>query len=405
MSLRTGNNSNHDVEGILPLMQGGKCDNALTTKSEQSPEWKRNLILLIDTIEGRVQVTLKCFYKTVSLMKRVIFRQSTPKHLFLISLCCFLLLHLLDFVHSHYYQSSLYGLALAQSYGLIGTVKNSDWVKMQDRLKNSRPHKFGNVNTYIDDPNVWYKYNWNPDFMCPFPERVGSDAFGGKWVCNPKNIVSIAQTRAHFSVWERIQSFVRDKDERVLGKNGCLIYSIGINSQRLDFEDGIQELLSEEAGKENFCEIHVFDPDSFHERLILNDKIQYHNWGIRSKRNRDLYDDEDGGKFMSFEDTLRELGHEGLVIDIMKVDCKMCEWEIFQDWFDFSNDGTDINGPLRINQLLVEVHGTPQDHVNDFFDRMRAENFVIFHKQADTEIFAGTSQDYSFLKLKPDFFI
>ena len=78
---------------------------------------------------------------------------------------------------------------------------------------------------------------------------------------------------------------------------------------------------------------------------------------------------------------------------------------IFQDWFDFSNDGTDINGPLRINQLLVEVHGTPQDHVNDFFDRMRAENFVIFHKQADTEIFAGTSQDYSFLKLKPDFFI
>lgn len=145
-------------------------------------------------------------------------------------------------------------------------------------------------------------------------------------------------------------------------------------------------------------------------------------------------------QFKSFQQTVKELNHEGYVVDIMKVDCKMCEWSIFTDWFDNGKDhkkkkkkrGDDVDeydngeeedddeedsssrddelsstpymGLSMIQQLLVEVHGTPEQVVNPFFERMRDENYVIFHKDANTEEFAGTSQDYAFLKLSKDFF-
>ena len=52
----------------------------------------------------------------------------------------------------------------------------------------------------------------------------------------------------------------------------------------------------------------------------------------------------------------------------------------------------------------MELHGSPEHYVNKFFDTMREEGYVIFHKEANTQYFGGMSQDYGFLKLGPDFF-
>lgn len=89
----------------------------------------------------------------------------------------------------------------------------------------------------------------------------------------------------------------------------------------------------------------------------------------------------------------------------------MCEWGIYDDWFDYTVDHADEEIPesqrtklTKINQILVEVHGTPEEYVNDFFERMKDEKYVIFHKDSDTQNFQGTSQDYAFVKMSDEFF-
>jgi len=359
-------------------------------------------------------------------------------------------------LHPHSFFSTIidrnHHLAAFQSYGLFHDIKNEDWKQMKQRVQTTKPHRNANTNVDIDEPNVWYHYNWNADFTCPFAERVGGvtsssmkeDAIeqgwlgdGPKWVCNPKSIVQMVRRRMN----GRGEGFFRGSKNPPT--NGCLIYSIGVNGQELEFEHSIQRLLTQEAasldyemyghydarhgevgegkGGANtnnhfnpFCEIHVFDPDGWHKKLSIGEGIYYHDWGIRQSDVTGIA--SDNIKFKTFQDTVQELGHTGYAIDIMKVDCKLCEWDIYQDWFDGETYGekkeiaaenveqTGGKGPYIIHQLLVEVHGTPINHVNRFFDRIREENYVIFHKEPNTQTFGGTCQDYAFLKLRHEFF-
>jgi len=55
-----------------------------------------------------------------------------------------------------------------------------------------------------------------------------------------------------------------------------------------------------------------------------------------------------------------------------------------------------------MRQILIELHGTPKNDV-DFFESMKDNNYVIFHKEADTQ-YGGIWQEYGFLKLAPEFF-
>jgi len=365
-------------------------------------------------------------------------------------------------------------------------------------VRHAKVHRYADVNRYIDEPNVWYHNNWNADFTCPSAERVGGDTStslqmelgvgvaggvagrtdadrthndadagttgqgwlgdGPKWVCNPRSIVQMVRRRMEGAkgaggfarnIFHKLRNGGRGHSapsSPTSTYNGCLIYSIGVNGQELEFEHSIQRLLTREAavldygnhgdydirgkGKSSsttsttdgagtpFCEIHVFDPDGWHEKLFVGEGIHYHDWGIvhqsiHIKNDSGLHGPEISPKFKTFQDTVKELGHVGHTVDIMKVDCKLCEWDIFQDWFDGGetggesggNDGGgEVKGLPIINQLLVEVHGTPEKHVNGFFDKMREENYVIFHKEPNTQTFGGSCQDYAFLKLRPEFF-
>jgi len=154
-------------------------------------------------------------------------------------------------------------------------------------------------------------------------------------------------------------------------------------------------------GQEPFCEIHVFDPNQWDVQLPeIPEGVFYHPWGIKASMKDEKVkmknEHHDAVYFRTLADTVKHLGHEGKSIDILKVDCKLCEWDTYRDWF--------TAGTGHIHQILVELHGSPEHYVNQFFDTMRQEGYVIFHKEANTQHFGGMSQDYGFLKLSPDFF-
>ncbi len=101
--------------------------------------------------------------------------------------------------------------------------------------------------------------------------------------------------------------------------------------------------------------------------------------------------------FKSFEETVKLLGHDTLpAIDILKIDCEGCEWDVYKDWFS-------QNIP-RIGQILVEVHRSPQDKVIDFFNDMHNEGYVTFHKEFNTQYAGGNCVEYAFLKLDKEYF-
>ncbi len=422
----------------------------LTNASKDSEEerlssnkvWKTKLISFIDDVEALCNASPNEVIRRRIL--NICFRKNIPQLLFYSILATLILFYVFTHTHRHYHSRYKYSKAYDESFGLFQHISNSHWETLKQNYHLSSPHKFGSVGTFIDDPNVWFQYNWNKNFVCPQEERVGiSPTNGGgelgdgpKWVCNSRDIVRVVNERMMSSYsfdWAKekigeVRNTYNGKEsgnkkfQRRRVNNGCLIYSIGVNAQHLGFEMGIQKILTQEAedtieGYQQgtpFCEIHVFDPDGYHEKLVISDGINYHNWGIKSSIEDSVQDENQGDvEFKTFQQTVKELNHEGHVIDIMKVDCKMCEWSIYQDWFDYdggdngkdsSNDSSPYEGLAMIQQLLVEVHGTPEQSVNAFFERLTEENYVIFHKDANTEQFSGTSQDYAFLKLTPTFF-
>lgn len=70
--------------------------------------------------------------------------------------------------------------------------------------------------------------------------------------------------------------------------------------------------------------------------------------------------------FKTFEETIKELGHDGRPIDIFKIDCEGCEWSTYKDW---------INADLR--QIVVEVHRAPEV-AQDFFSDLQKAGYVSF---------------------------
>jgi len=429
----------HDEE-TKPLTKVFK--NGEEQRSSTNKVWKTKLINLIDDIE------VLCNQSHDELIRRrflvMCCRKNVPQLLFYTIATTLILFYVFTHVHQHYHNRYRYSKAHDESFGLFEHISNDHWQTLKDNYHLSSPHKFGSVGTFIDDPNVWFQYNWNKNFVCPQEERVGiSPTKGGgelgdgpKWVCNSRDIVRVVNERMMSSYsfdWAKEKfgqvrsnhNALENRNKKMKHRrvnNGCLIYSIGVNAQHLGFEMGIQQILTQEAedtieGYQQgtpFCEIHVFDPDGYHEKLVIGDGIHYHNWGIKSSIEDSSLDDNQGDvQFKTFQQTVRELNHEGYVVDIMKVDCKMCEWSIYQDWFEYdgdedeqvsSDESSPFTGLAMIQQLLVEVHGTPEQSVNAFFERLTEENYVIFHKDANTEQFSGTSQDYAFLKLAPTFF-
>ena len=57
-------------------------------------------------------------------------------------------------IHKHYHRQYQYSNAYDQSFGLFRHINNNHWRTLKEYYHSSSPHKFGSVDTYIDDPNV-----------------------------------------------------------------------------------------------------------------------------------------------------------------------------------------------------------------------------------------------------------
>jgi hypothetical protein len=170
-------------------------------------------------------------------------------------------------------------------------------------------------------------------------------------------------------------------------KRKCLIYSVGSQGD-FSFETGLYDIFSLENSPSS-CEIHVFDPKDY-SASVPNDiksMVQFHPWGIVGETSV-------SANFKSLKETVEILGHKGATIDIFKIDCEKCEWETFVDWFSVG---------LDMRQILVEVHGTP-DNANEFFETMQDMGYVTFHKEPNTKYSFGNCVEYAFLKLDAMFF-
>ena len=165
---------------------------------------------------------------------------------------------------------------------------------------------------------------------------------------------------------------------RISEKESCLVYSIGSNNNFM-FEEAVLEEISPD------CEIHTFDHTVGPAPSKKPTKVLFHPWALGKAA---------GPAGRSMPEIVRELGHSGKVIDILKIDCEGCEWTTYKEWF-----GEDV----YIRQLQVELHkGTPQP-AQQFFEFLQQLGYVVFHKEPNTLGCGGSCIEYAFLKLNPSF--
>lgn len=94
-------------------------------------------------------------------------------------------------------------------------------------------------------------------------------------------------------------------------------------------------------------------------------RAHYHRWGLKKQDGASPTHRKpgDNNKFLGLKDTIKELGHENVdMIDVFKIDCDDCEWEIYTDFF--------ADGIPHLHQILIEVHKAPGQKALDFFDSM-----------------------------------
>lgn len=261
-----------------------------------------------------------------------------------------------------------YDLAFRDSGGFFDDITDASWALVKQRVK-SRTNYFGSPTRGIQSPHQWYQENFEPDFTCAHERRIGGMGDGPKWVCDPHR----------------------------LKENDCLVYSVGSEGNFM-FENAIMN----EIGKH--CEIHTFDPEIQGRPYghLAPAGVNYHNWGFMSETEGKeaqarFYSNVNRfqGNFKTMKETIEELGHTGKVIDVFKIDCEGCEWTTYKGWF---------NSGATLRQILVEVHNTPIDKVNDFFLGMQKAGYVTFHKEPNIQFAGGKCVEYAFFKMEDSFY-
>jgi hypothetical protein len=206
--------------------------------------------------------------------------------------------------------------------------------------------------------NNWFFVTHEPTFSCGYERKIGSRADGGKWICDPHRI----------------------------SKGKCLVYSVGSYNQ-FDFEEEIHSRLQ--------CEVHSFDP-TVDGHNALKHVTTFHKLGISSKTRAD------DNLFRTIGNITDILNHANRTIDIYKIDCEGCEWDLFVPDFFVSLKERNI----KIRQILIELHpvqkwGASKETLkiaNDFFKMFRDNGYVIFHKEPNNLINnCGNVVEYSFL--------
>ena len=259
-------------------------------------------------------------------------------------------------------------LALHESNGFFQDISKSEWQAKKHRVQNQPKHndkKLGLRSKYTNrnSPSKWYSHNWQVNFDCIEERRLGGHSEGSKWTCDP---------------------------QRIIPSKSCLVYSFGRgspNSRSFDFAFEL-DLLAEMGGP-GTCEIHVFDHRLEDYGGKIPEGINIHHWSLEGEA--DAPKARKG--YMTLKEVVHHLGHNGRELEIMRVDCDGCEWHTWSEW---------LTSGVTPRQLLVSLHGAPRNE-DEVFEMMESNNYVIFHREADTR-YGGMWQEYGFLRLDNSFF-
>lgn len=291
-----------------------------------------------------------------------------------------------------------YQLAYDESNGFFNDIPSHIWNHKKQRVQNQPKHndeqlglrsKFMNRNS----PGSWYQHNWDAEFTCPHERKVGGISDGSKWICDPHRLKhSDGNGNSNSNSNSASNGDSGNKNEITGSKQdrNCLVYSIGRGSPNTrNFDFAFETDLLKITGGPDSCEIHFFDHrlDKFGGHAPHG--ITLHSWGLEGSIDAPL----SRRNFMTLKETVHHLDHEGRELDILRLDCEGCEWHTFREWLDSG---------ASARQIVVTLHGAPKNE-DDIFEILEANNYVIFHREADTR-YGGMWQEYGFLKLAPEFF-
>lgn len=168
-----------------------------------------------------------------------------------------------------------------------------------------------------------------------------------------------------------------------LENGNCLVYGVGI-ADDWNFE---------KAMAKRGCEVHAFDPTidkpPTDEPSLPN--LHFHRWGLAGKTEHDGTHEVRGtlsGKktttqpMFTLEDMMRELGHSGRELTVLKVDCEGCEWNALPV----------VPSTLwsKIDQMSLELH---------YSDGLMLDTTEQIHKAATL---AGELHKQGFVKWRKD---
>ena len=266
--------------------------------------------------------------------------------------------------------SNSYELAKRESLGFMDDIREDSWELLREKVKDVYPNvkggDYSKLRGQAIQTMVFFQDHFEPDFVCQHERRIGRLGDGGKWVCDPHR----------------------------LKNRSCLVYSVGSNG-----DASFEEAVKKQIGKH--CEIHTFDMKN-HSKVVEATGSIFHQWGISASNSTD----KRGRVFRTLKSTMEELGHVGKAIDIFKIDCEGCEWDLYPSFFE---PGVDLR------QILIEIHSDrkPEKEMfarmprsaSEFFERFYREGYVIFHKEINIRWWRyGQCIEYAFLKLHKDFF-
>jgi len=225
------------------------------------------------------------------------------------------------------------------------------------RQRRALPAKTVEVLMYFDP--------YEPEAVCFHEERFGLREGLPRYVAygdGPKFICGVDFLAA------------RNKEKKERGEPPCLVYSVG-SANNVGFEAAVTQYTQ--------CEVHTFDPTLT--KPFVGDKYAtFHPWGLGNDGEHVTFG-ASNFTTKSLETIVKDLGHTGRTIDVLKIDCEGCEWHVMPKVFDSMKAGN-----LKIDQVLIEVHtpylpgGTGDAHVaflKKFFEQADDAGLRIFHKE------------------------
>lgn len=237
----------------------------------------------------------------------------------------------------------------------------------------------GNLRRFENDKSFWDPYE--PEANCFSDERFG---FFPDYNADLKDQYKSIKRYESFGDGPKfvcgIDLIAKHNGQNILNKNdgdsdsdgkGCLVYSVG-SQNKIEFEMIVKKIMG--------CETHTFDPTVWD--FIGEDYAEFHRWGI----GEDGVVAEAGPELRwtgkGLETIVKELGHQGRAIDILKIDCEGCEWQSIPPLFDAI-----AAGRITVHQIQIEMHMhlmgkvTTTEEREIFFEKMDAAKMRIFHKE------------------------